>query len=116
MKRSILMLSAIIVALAFGQATADIRCGNDFISPGNSTFEVTIKMEKCGEILGKENVGKETTTTKEHGPGTDTRKVEVEKMIERWYIRVQEHGGKYCYPLTFEEGILKIIGNWKQCN
>jgi hypothetical protein len=113
-KRSILGLSAIILALAFGQA--DIRCGNDFISPGDSTFEVTLKMQKCGEIVGKENVGKETTTTKEYGPGRDTMKTEVEKMVERWYVRVQEHGGKYCYPLTFEEGILKKIGNWKQCN
>ena len=116
MKRSVLLLSAIILVLAFGQATAGIRCGNDFISPGDSTFEVTLKMEKCGEIMGKENVSKETTTTKEHGPGRDTRKIEVEKMIERWYIRVQEQGGKYCYPLTFEEGILKEIGNWKKCN
>jgi len=115
-KRPLLALCAIVWVSALGHAAADIRCGNDFISPGDSTFEVTIKMGKCGEILGKENVGKETTTTKEHGPGRDTTKTEVEKMIERWYIQVQEQGGKYCYPLTFEEGILKKIGNWKKCN
>jgi hypothetical protein len=116
MKRSISMLCAIILALACGQATADIRCGNDFISPGDSTFEVTLKMEKCGEIMGKENIGTETTTQKEYGPGKNLTKTESEKVVERWYVRVQEHGGKYCYPLIFEEGLLKKIGNWKKCD
>lgn len=110
------MLSSIFLALAFGQATADIRCGNDLVSPGDSTFDVTIKLEKCGEVMSKENVRKETTTQKEYGPGKDATKIEAEKMIERWYIRVQERGGKYCYPLTFEEGVLKEIGSWKQCD
>jgi len=37
------------------------------------------------------------------------------KIIERWYIRVKERGGFYCYPLLFEEGVLVEIGRWKKC-
>lgn len=66
--------------------------------------------------MSKEVVKKETTSKKENGTGKNIKKIEEEKMIERWYIRVKERGGMYCYPLTFEEGILKDIGSWKQCN
>ena len=53
-------------------------------------------------------------TTKEKK--ADDKVEEKEKLVERWYIRVNERGGKYCYPLTFEDGLLQNIGNWTKCD
>ena len=73
-----------------------------------------MKLSECGEVLNKEIVGKETIveTDKENS----NKKVKKEIITENWYIRVKERGGMYCYPLTFEEGYLKSIGNWHKCD
>ncbi len=93
---------------------AGIRCENDIISIGDTSSEVMIKLSRCGKLLDKEVVSKETivdTDDKKTG-----EKVKKEKSIEIWYIRVKERGGMYCYPLSFEEGRLQSIGNWSKCD
>lgn len=93
---------------------AGIRCQNDIISIGDMSFEVTAKLNICGEVLDKKIVAKETIV--ETNEESADKKVKTEKLIELWYIRVNERGGPYCYPLTFEGGRLKSIGDWKRCN
>ena len=85
----------------FCLAQAGIRCKNDIISEGDTSSEVMIKLMECGTVLDKEIVSRETI---------------VEKVTEIWYIRVKERGGMYCYPLSFEEGVLQRIGNWSRCD
>lgn len=99
----VLLLSAV-------AAQAGIRCANDLISKGDTTFEVQLKLKQCGEVLGQEVIRKERIQ------GKGDVDIEVERRIELWHIRVQEQGGAYCYPLTFEEGTLKEIGSWKRCD
>lgn len=98
---------------------AGIRCENDIIAVGYSPSEVMIKLNCCGEVLGKDIVSRETVSkitvadTKEEKTGEMVKK---EIVTEIWYIRVKERGGVYCYPLSFEEGRLKSIGNWNSCD
>lgn len=108
---SILIVVATIYSYpAYGR----IRCENDIISVGDTSSEVIIKLSKCGEVLNKEIIKKETTI--ETNESKIEEKVKKEKLIELWYIRVKERGGMYCYPLTFEEGRLQNIGNWSKCD
>jgi hypothetical protein len=104
-------LSLMISILCVYPVHAGIRCENDIISTGETTFEVEFKLKKCGEVLSKEIVRKETT--KEI---TADKNVKEEKLIEQWHIRVNERGVMYCYPLTFESGRLVDIGRWNKCN
>lgn len=94
---------------SLSNADAGIRCANDIISTGDTDFEVKMKLEDCGELLDKQLLRKETVRHR------DFEKRKEEKYIQRWYIRVKEQGGHYCYPLMFEEGVLKEIGGWKKC-
>ncbi len=95
-------------------AYGGIRCENDIISVDDTSSEVIIKLSKCGEILNKEFISKETSIeTNENKIG---EKVKKETLVELWHIRVKERGGMYCYPLTFEEGRLQNIGNWSKCD
>ena len=110
--RSFCWFLMVLVAFFQGtQASAGIRCGNDLISVGDTSFEARIKLETCGTVIDKERVGT-TTETQSGGKRAAAR----ERLIERWYIRVHERGGTYCYPLTFEEGLLKEIGIWRKCD
>ena len=111
MRSIVLALAAIIIAMPGQPLNAGIRCANDIISTGETTSQVQMKLQLCGEVLSKEVVGEEAEKVKQG----DEQK-ERKKLVERWYIRVQERGGKYCYPLTFEEGILQNIGNWSKCD
>lgn len=104
-------LMVLIGIFCCSQAVAGIRCGNDLISVGDTSFEVRIKLDLCGSIIEKERVG---TTTETQSEGE--KAVAEERNIERWYIRVNEKGGAYCYPLTFEGGRLLEIGTWRKCN
>jgi hypothetical protein len=100
--------------LATNSSHAGIRCNNDLISLGDTSSEVVLKLDLCGKVLGKEVVSRETTMdtyNKKTG-----NKVKKEKIIEIWYIQVNERGGKYCYPLSFEEGRLQNIGHWSRCD
>ena len=93
---------------------AGIRCQNDIISIGDTSFEVTAKVKICGEVLDKQIISKETIVQPNEEKANE--KVKEEKVIELWHIRVNERGGMYCYPLTFEAGRLISIGDWKRCN
>lgn len=97
------------LTFSFYSADAGIRCANDIISTGDTDFQVKLKLEGCGELLDKQVIRKETVRK------NDFEKRKEEKYIQRWHIRVQELGSHYCYPLIFEEGVLKEIGDWKKC-
>lgn len=111
MKLLILAVLTMVPTMLWSPAFAGIRCGNDLISIGDSSSQVMMKLSKCGEVLGKEVVSKETI--KESKQNGETKK---EKWIEKWHIRVKERGSMYCYPLVFEEGALKDIGSWSRCD
>ena len=100
-------MSLLILFIFVCQAHGGIRCSNDIISIGDTSMEVRIKLKKCGEVLEKEVVQKDYVKHKKNIQ---------EKLIENWYIRVNERGGSYCYPLTFESGKLNDIGRWGKCN
>jgi hypothetical protein len=93
---------------------AGIRCENDIISIGDTSSEVMIKLSRCGKVLSKEVVSKETVVDADDDK--EGKKVKKETVTEIWYIRVKERGSMYCYPLSFEEGLLKNIGNWSRCD
>lgn len=93
---------------------AGIRCENDIISIGEASSEVMLKLTRCGKVISREVIRKETSV--DTNKKKSDEKVKKEKLIELWYIRVQERGGMYCYPLTFEEGRLQSIGRWSRCD
>jgi hypothetical protein len=101
--KKLLIIIVMVISIVFPNIVfAGIRCGNDIIEIGDTTFEAQIKLQECGQVLGKDFVQKSL------GDGTINK-------VENWYIRVEERGGAYCYPLIFESGVLKEIGNWKEC-
>lgn len=115
LKKSILSILIIAITIMFFHPLyAGIRCKNDLISIGDAPSEVRIKLSKCGKVLDKEVVRKETTIENDDNRTVD--KIKKEKLIEIWYIRVEECGSMYCYPLSFEEGRLKNIGRWSRCD
>ncbi len=108
-----ILITAITIVHAY-PVQAGIRCENDIISVGDTSSEVMIKLSRCGKVLDKEVVRKETTV--ETDDKKNGEKVKKETLTEIWYIRVKERGGMYCYPLSFEEGRLQSIGNWSKCD
>lgn len=105
-----LLAAAALVFTVLQTAHAGIRCRNDIISTGENKLEVTIKLRACGEILDKTSYVKEKT----HKLGSDKTSSDV--LVEQWHVRIRERGGYYCYPLVFEDGVLKSIGKWTRCN
>ena len=93
-----------------------IRCSNDIISTGDRDLEVKLKLKDCGEVISKDIIGKETTSSHNINSKQHIEITKEEQLIERWHIRVVEQGGKYCYPLIFRGGILTEIGSWTQCD
>jgi len=53
----ILIITISYTPLAF----SGIRCDRDLISDGDTTLEVTVKIQKCGEIIGKEVIRSENS-------------------------------------------------------
>ena len=104
------ILSLLILSIFACQAHGGIRCSNDLISIGDTSMEVRIKLKNCGEILDKQVIQKDYVQHNNHD------KTIQEQLIEQWYIRVNERGGSYCYPLTFKGGKLNDIGRWGKCN
>lgn len=111
MKMTTLLFFTLFLVLIY-PVQAGIRCGNDIISIGETTSQVKLKLGKCGEVLDKEIVRIETAEEENRNFKAKKEK----KLVERWYIRVKERGGMYCYPLTFDEGLLQSIGNWSKCD
>ncbi|MEJ2639140.1 MAG: DUF2845 domain-containing protein [Desulfosarcinaceae bacterium] len=105
------VLGFVLGFMLVSQASAGIRCGNDLITIGDTGFEVLAKLETCGRVIDKAPVATRTETER-NGKEEESE----ERLIERWYIRVDEKGSGYCYPLTFEKGILIEIGGWHRCD
>ncbi len=78
-----------------------IRCDRDLISDGDTTLEVTVKIQKCGEIMGKEVIRSEDS---------------VGRKREQWLIRVYESYHYYCYLLKFKDGVLDSIEYLRRCD
>lgn len=114
MKTFALSILMLVLTVYVYPVHAGIRCENDIISVGETSSEVMVKLSRCGEVLNKEVVSKETSVDTNEKKSDE--KVKKEILIEHWYIRLKERGGMYCYPLTFEEGRLQSIGNWSKCD
>jgi hypothetical protein len=118
------MKKALILTLMFLMVcpsilNARIRCGNDTISIGDSTYRVTKKLKNCGEILDKEVIETTAEGTMSYDPYTDSTNVNYKEdriKRERWWIKIEERGGSYCYPLIFESGKLMKVERWEKCN
>ena len=101
MKRSalvvfLLVFLSLLISCSATYAFA-IRCSTDLIQEGDTKFEVTMTLKKCGTVLEKEILRSEDTNQKR----------------EIWLIRVLEMGGHYCYQLTFVDAVLeerKLLG------
>jgi len=109
----IILTVAIIIIFSY-PIYAGIRCENDIISVGDTSSEVRIKLSKCGKVLDKETVNKETVIDVDEKK--DGEKVKKETLTEIWTVRVKERGGMYCYPLLIEEGRLMDISRWSRCD
>ena len=90
-----------IIGLLIPDTASAIRCGNDIIQISDTTFEVEMKLQECGEVLKKYVARRRSSSSR------------PEK--QRWHIRVEERVTAYCYPLTFEDGVLTKIGDWTEC-
>lgn len=105
-RKILITILGTIFFLSSGSVFAGIRCGNDIISIGNTKILVTNKIQSCGRILDKDTYTKEISDSS-GGEGI---------RIDFWSVRIKERGGHYCYPLTFEDGILTTIGSWSRCD
>jgi hypothetical protein len=101
MKHLYLLVSLIAVVSCPQFAHSAIRCDRDLISDGDTTLEVTIKLQKCGEILGKEVIRSENS---------------VGRKREEWLVRVYESYHYYCYLLKFRDGKLHSIEYLRRCD
>ena len=111
MYQKILMITIVFaIFLDNGVAFSGIRCGNDIISVGDTKTIVASKIQSCGQIIDKDSYIKETENSSEENS------IKIQKKIDLWSVRIQERGSHYCYPLTFEDGILIDIGSWDRCN
>ncbi|WP_022665207.1 DUF2845 domain-containing protein [Desulfospira joergensenii] len=108
-KVSILII-AIFILFNIGIAFSGIRCRNDIISVGDAKILVASKIQSCGQIIDKDSYTKKI----EISSGKDD--IYIDKRIDIWSVRIQERGENYCYPLTFENGILTDIGSWNRCD
>jgi len=102
--------------LSNGNVFAGIRCGNDIISIGDTKILVINKIQSCGHILDKDAYTKEISDSPSGKEEIKTPK-KTTIRIDLWSVRIKERGGHhYCYPLTFEDGILTHIGSWSRCD
>jgi hypothetical protein len=106
-KQKQIFLMAILIFSA-APVYAGIRCLDDIISEGDTNYEVMLKLEKCGEFISKDVIRKEISFDQD-------KNIEKEIPVEQWHIKVLEQGGTFCYPLDFQEGVLKEIGKWTKC-
>lgn len=111
LKKSQIFIFLVLIFSGHATVSAGIRCGNDIISPGDTKTLVAGKLQSCGDILDRDSYVKETTTT-----ASETETTTGSQKIDIWSIRITERGNSYCYPLTFEDGLLTEIGSWSRCN
>jgi hypothetical protein len=108
-------MAIVAITIQTSPVCAGVRCENDLISIGDTSPEVMVKLSRCGTVLDKKMIGKETTVYADNGEKKGGEKVKKETLIEVWFIRVEERGEHYCYPLSFKAGRLQKIGAWSRC-
>ena len=119
MKNTLIIVMLLSLFVFPNMVSAGIRCGNGLIKIGDSTYQVNKKLEKCGEVLDREVIETHASGTASYDPYSDTTSVHFQENRinkERWWIRVDERGGSYCYPLIFKKGKLIDIEPWERCN
>jgi len=119
MKKSFITFILALSLFIPNQLLAGIRCGNEIISRGDSTFKVQHTLKQCGEVLEKEVIETTVSGNYSYNPdtGTDTTNFQEERIkTERWWIQVENWGSYYCYPLIFEAGKLVKIEKWERCD
>ena len=117
MKKLLLYVYLIILlsVLSANPAIA-LKCGNDLIQEGDTTWEVrTVLTNNGGKIIGKEYKGLKRDPdnyNSDSGGG-----ISNEKKIEKWIISLPGGSGKpLCCDLTFIGPILKKIGSVVECD
>jgi len=116
MKKLLLYIYLIILLLVLSANPAiALKCGNDLIQVGDTTWEVrTALTNNGGKIIGKENAGTHRSSGYYTPDGMDY--IANSEPIEKWFISVPDEPGKpYCYELTFIGSILKKIGSAIEC-
>ncbi|MFO7667010.1 MAG: hypothetical protein R6V76_10355 [Desulfobacterales bacterium] len=117
MKKLLLYIYLIIFLLALSVNSAiALKCGNDLIQVGDTTWEVrTALTNNGGKIIGNEKAGTHRTSgyyTLDGGRDY----ISNSEPIEKWFISIPgENGSPYCYELTFIGPILKKIGSGAEC-
>ena len=117
MKKLLLNMYLIILLLLLSSNPAiALKCGNDLIQVGDTTWEVrTALTNNGGKITGNENAGTHRSSGFYTSDGGRDY-ISNSKPIEKWFISVPSEFGKpSCYELTFIGLILKKIGSAIEC-
>lgn len=117
MKKLLLYIYFIILLLVLSANPAiALKCGNDLIREGDTTWEVrTMLTNNGGKIIGKENAGVKRAP-ENYASDTGGADLSNAKLIEKWFISVPGGFGRpSCYELTFIGSILKKIGSGVEC-
>jgi len=94
-----------------------LKCGNDQIQEGDTTWEVrTVLTNNGGKIIGKEYTGLKRAP-ENYASDTGGADISNAKKIEKWFISLPGgSGGPLCYELTFIGPVLKKIGSGVECD
>jgi len=106
----------ILLPVLSANAANALKCGNDVIQVGDTTWEVRSALtNNGGKIIGKENAGTQSTSGYYTPDGGRDYISNVEK-VDKWIISVPGGDGvPSCYELTFIGPILKKIGSVAEC-
>jgi hypothetical protein len=111
-----IFLILILSVLSANPAIA-LKCGNDLIQEGDTTWEVrTVLTNNGGKIIEKGYSGLKRAPDNffSDAGGAD---ISNAKKIEKWFISLPcGSGGPLCYELTFIGPILKKIGSGVECD
>ena len=108
-------LTILLLILSANPAIA-LKCGNDLIQVGDTTWEVrTALTNNGGKIIGKENTGIYRAPGY-YTPDGGRDYISNSESIEKWFISVPDGSGSpVCCELTFVGSILKKIGTGGEC-
>ena len=117
MKKLLLYIYLIILLLVLSANPAiALKCGNDLIQEGDTTWEVRATLtNNGGKVIGKESMGVQRAP-ENYASDTGGADISNAKKIEKWFISVPGgFGSPYCYELTFIGSVLKKIGSGVEC-
>lgn len=118
MKKLLLYVYLIILLSVLSANTAiALKCGNDLIQEGDTTWEVrTVLTNNGGKIIGKEYTGLKRAPDN-FTSETGVADISNAKKIEKWFISLPGEAGRpLCYELTFIGPILKKIRSGVECD